>query len=467
MISAPNHRLPLNGNKPFFFLWAILFICACTSQKRTIDKPSTTKDSKADSASELVEQFDPATGTVVLVPREEIKVDTVQWVEDDTPPLITDDAIIHKIPTADDPAEIALLMPFDAANARLFSDQQDPKLNRFLHYYGGIQIAMDDLEPLNLPIKIHAYDAEATTNSFAMLSRKPEIQQADIIVGPYEKQDLEKYAALGLSNETMVISPWRPAFRTDVENPFFLQLYPGLEAHVEALTAYIHQEYSDDDVYVVGRDNESERNRIKMFSENESQLFQELIVTDTTPDLLETDVRVLMDTLETTVFILPYYSRSDESFVNEFLRKLHADSHVRDIIVFGLPQWVGFTNLNPNYLESVNLHLSISSFVDVNHPDYNGFRTRFFNKFHVVPDINAFMGYDFMVWMARTVSKEGAEGLIQQSDRTNYGLSSGFNLQPVYDEQSTELVEMKVPLYYENRRIRILRYLEQDYKLAW
>ncbi len=455
----------MNGNNHYLLVLAIALICSCTSQKRTIDKPVTTKDPKLEQAGEMVEKYDPATGKIILVPSDEIVVDTVRWVEDSTPPIVTDEDVKSIMPTADHPVEIALLMPFDASRAPLFSEQQDPKLNRYLHYYGGIVLALDDLKALNLPINIQAFDAEAVTNSFPTLSKKRAIQQADVIVGPYEKRDIESYAALGLANETMVISPWRPAFRTEGENPFFLQLYAGLEAHAEALITYIQEQYSDDDVYVVGRDAESERNRVKLFTESDSQLFKELIVTDTTPDLMETDVRILMDTLETTVFVLPYYSRSDEAFVNEFLRKLHEVNNVRDIVVFGLPQWVGFTNLNPNYLESLDLHLSISSFIDVDHPGYDDFRKRFFNKFHVVPDINAFMGYDFMVWLAKSVSKEGPEGLIHHQDLFNDGFASGFNLQPVYNEHTIELKEMKVPLYYENRRIRILRYQEQDFKL--
>ena len=50
------------------------------------------------------------------------------------------------------------------------------------------------------------------------------------------------------------------------------------------------------------------------------------------------------------------------------MRKLHADKDTREAIVFGLPQWVGYTNLNANYMESLSLHLSISSFIDVASP---------------------------------------------------------------------------------------------------
>ena len=128
---------------------------------------------------------------------------------------------------------------------------------------------------------------------------------------------------------------------------------------------------------------------------------------------------------------------------------------------------MGFTNLNPNYLESLNLHLSISNFIDVDHPDYDRFRNRFFQAYHVVPDINAYMGYDFMAWLATTVSKEGMFGLIQQNGPAKDGMASGFSIKPVMDEHQPMGSEMKTPLYYENRRIRILRYQEQDYQLTW
>ncbi len=464
MISVPNHRQPLSGNNLVICLLAFCLLAACTSQKRAIDKSSgVEKDTPK--TEEMVEQYDPVTGEVVLVPKSEIKVDTVIWTEDTTPPLVTDEDIKQRIPTAENPAQIALLMPFDAAHVGLFSDHQDPRLNRYLHYYAGMQLALDELKPLDLPLQFHAYDADAVSNSFAMMSRKPEIAEADVIVGPYDKKDIEAYASFGQANEIMVLSPWRPSFQPETENPFFLQLSPGLDAHVEALTRYIHQQYPDDDVYVVGRDQESEINRIRMFSEHELHHFEELIVTDTTPDLLETDLRILMDTLETTVFVLPYYSRSDEAFVNEFMRKLHADSHVRDIIVFGLPQWVGFTNLNPNYMESLHLHLSVTDFIDRAHPGYEPFRQKFFDKYHVVPDINAYMGFDFMEWMARTVSEKGADGLIQSPEAT-YGLASGFHMLPVYPKDTLAQQEMQIPLYYENQSIRILRFEEQDFYLV-
>lgn len=153
--------------------------------------------------------------------------------------------------------------------------------------------------------------------------------------------------------------------------------------------------------------------------------------------------------------------------MNSFMRKLHADKDTREAIVFGLPQWVGYANLNANYMESLSLHLSISSFIDIASPDYSTFRANFLKRFHTVPDLNAFLGYDLMMWLADRLSSDGQDGLIGGMDVSQYGLASGFDIRPIYkSDGASDKAEMKVPLYYENRRVRILRYIEQDYILV-
>ncbi len=128
-------------------------------------------------------------------------------------------------------------------------------------------------------------------------------------------------------------------------------------------------------VYVVSRDNPVERNRIQLFTKGGTVSVEELVIKDSSPDLVNTNLHALMSDDAGTIFIMPYFAKTDETFVNSFLRKLHADKDTREAIVFGLPQWVGYTNLNANYMESLSLHLSISSFIDVASPEYSALQS--------------------------------------------------------------------------------------------
>jgi hypothetical protein len=453
----------LSGSRIVIFcVWSCL-IFSCAGPRHATAPPSTPTVPEE----EKVTIYDPKSGSEILVPRDAIKVDTIEWTKDPVAPIVIENIIIKDKPIIKTAYDIAFLMPFNAVNAELFGDQIDPKLNRFIQYYAGITLAKQRIDSAGIAVKVHSYDVTAANTTIDKIIGNPELKNADVVVGPYEKKELEVVASYGLENEVMVVSPWLPSYTTETENPFFIQLFPSLSTHAQAILEYIRDEMAGKKVFVVARNNAAETNRIKLFTTYPDVKAEELIITDTSPDLEKTDLHKYLDDDNGTIFILPYYAKTDESFVNSFMRKLHAEKDTREAIVFGLPQWVGYSNLNGNYMESLSLHLSISSFIDIASPEYATFRANFLSRFHTVPDLNAFLGYDLMMWLADKLSTGGQEGLIGQMDPSQYGLASGFDIRPVYKSNSaTDKVEMKMPLYYENRRVRILHYIEKDYVLV-
>jgi hypothetical protein len=443
----------------------IFGLLSCAAPRSVVKKPVPTPSPPAEN-DDKVRIYDPKTDSYILVPRSAIKVDTIEWTSDPTPPIVTDGNIASDQTPLKNHFDIALLMPFNAKEAELYGEQQDPKLIRFIQYNAGIEMAMAEIDSMGLPFTFHSYDVDDSSRPVEELLRKPEVLKADVIVGPYDKEDIEATAAFGLKHEIMVVSPWLPAFTSTTDNPFFIQLFPGLASHAAAIIDFIKNDMSSKKVYVVARNNPAEINRIQLFSKNQNLKVNELIIKDSSPDLMNTDLNALLSDESGTIFILPYFAKSDEAFVNSFLRKLHADKGTREAVVFGLPQWTGFTNLTANYMESLSVHLSISTFIDVSNPQYPSFRARFLAKFHTVPDIQAFQGYDLVKWLASSLSNKGQEGLIGYMDSTSYGLASGFDIKPVFRMDSAPPTEMKVPAYYENKKIRIIKYVEQDYILV-
>ncbi len=453
----------MSGSKVILTLAFLSVLLSCSAPRSATRKP--TPPSRPVEREDKVRVYDPKTDSYILVPRESITVDTVIWKEDPAGPVVTDDPVRESPKPSREVREIAILMPFNAANAEIYTERQDSRLVRFIQYYAGIQIALDQMNSRYPPLRFFAYDASDPAVTLTNILNRPEVKQADVIIGPYEKKDLETVSNYGLQHEVMVLSPWLPAFSISTENPFFIQLFPALSTHAAAILEYIHTDLRGKKVYVVARDIPGEVNRFQFFKQHPEVQVEELIIRDNSPELASTQLHPLLEDTRGTIFIMPYYARSDEPFINAFMRKLHADKGTREAIVFGLPQWTGFANLNSNYMESLSLHLSSSSFPDVGHPHYTSFRTQFFEKYHTVPDLNAFQGYDLMMWLTRRLATGGQEDLINAIDPTGYGLASGFDIRPVYKENFSNRNELKSPLYYENKRIRILRYLAQDFIL--
>ncbi|HUR29857.1 MAG TPA: hypothetical protein VMZ69_00425, partial [Saprospiraceae bacterium] len=231
MTSVLSHRQRLNGSRiAIFFLIGLLI--ACSTTKSGSKKPADPQP-KTEDKDDKVRVYDPATGTYILVPRDAVKVDTVKWTEDKSDPVLKDKDAVTDSPTKKSSYEVSLLIPLNADNYTDMGEYMDPKLIRFLQYYGGMRIAATEIENMGLPVTFHSFDTELSMTQIAEVLKNPDVRKADVLVGPYEKENLESVAAFGLQNEKFVVSPWLPAFNIDSENPFFIQVVPGLNTHAE------------------------------------------------------------------------------------------------------------------------------------------------------------------------------------------------------------------------------------------
>lgn len=469
MISARNHRLRLNGSSIACCLLILcLFVCCSTPKvgvrtpPKKSDEPSVpSKDDK-----DKVRVYDPATGTYVLVPRDAVKVDTVKWTEEKTNPILTDKTEVVETAEKKSQYEITLLVPLNTSNYTTLDGTLDSKLTRIMQYYGGMRIAAMDAQNQGLPVRIRSYDTETSITKVNEILRDPAVRKSDVIVGPYEKDNVEVVASYGLQNKKIVVSPWLPAFNIDFENPYFIQVIPGLNTHATAIMDFIDDEFGSKKVYLVARNNPTEIQRLALFKKNPAVKSEDLIIDDSSIDLSKTNLGFLLDDPDGTVFVMPYYSRQDEDFVNSFLRKLHADKEAKNVTVFGLPQWTGFNNLNSNYMENLSVHISTGMYVNSRHSGYTNFRNKFFQQYFTMPDNQAYMGYDLVMWLARTLAKEGTAGLLKDTPLSEFGMASGFDINPIYKDGLRKPSDLRVPQYYENARVRILKFIDQDFELV-
>ncbi|MDQ3015247.1 MAG: ABC transporter substrate-binding protein [Bacteroidota bacterium] len=460
MTSVPNRLLPLNGNNVILCLLLLLSLCSCGTTKTTTKPPPAPTTTDADK----VRIYDPASGKYILVPRDAVKVDTIKWTEETTTPVIVHKSETPEMPDKKSSYEVSLFLPLNSLNYPEFYGQVDQKLLRFMQYYGGMRIAAQEIERSGLPITFHSYDTESSYLKITEILKDPQVRKADVIIGPYDKENIEAVASFGLLNEKIVISPWLPAFSVDKNNPYFLQMVPGLNSNAAAIMKYAGEAFRNKKIFLVARNNPAEIHRLQMFKKNPAIKTEDLIIDDASIDLAKTNLSFLLDDPDGTVFIMPYYAKSDEQFVSNFLRKLHADKGTKNVIVFGLPQWTGFSSLNSNYLESLAVHISSPTYVDTSNPAYRSFRDKFYRTYFTMPDNQAYQGYDMMMWVARQLVEGGMKGLVNRE--SNFGIISGYDLQPIYAAETTSPIDKKTPMYYENGKLRILKYVNQDFELV-
>ncbi|HUR31072.1 MAG TPA: hypothetical protein VMZ69_06540, partial [Saprospiraceae bacterium] len=290
MISVQNLRQLLNGSSIILFI-LLVNLCACSTPKSGAKKPADTTQPSKEKDDNKVRVYDPNTGTYVLVPRDAVKVDTIKWTEDKSDPILTDkEPKPTHIPEKKSQYEVSLLLPLNSDNYPELDGYIDAKLLRFMQYYGGMRIAANEVAHLGLPIKFNSFDTELSMTQLTEILKDPAVKKADVIIGPYDKENIEMVATFGLDNEKMVISPWLPAFSIDKENPFFIQVLPGLNMHAEAIMNFIGDRYLTKKVYLVARNNPTEIQRLTLFKKNVRVKTEDLIIDDTSIDLAKTNL---------------------------------------------------------------------------------------------------------------------------------------------------------------------------------
>lgn len=429
-----------------------------------------------------VRVYNPSSGQYELVPESEVRVDTVRLrdVTRSSAPPITEAAPVREGEMKEF-YTMSLLMPFNAIRYQRISDPVDARGRRFIQYYAGARLAVDDLMREGYRIDLNVFDTEESNAKMESLLDKPEVRGSDLVVGGYRRSNIEAMARFSAKRNKAVVSPWIPGFDTGTPAPGLVQVMPGLEAHAGAICAYIRRAHADARVFLVGRDTDAEMNRLEMFYDASlaSGMIPDsvdyLLIRDQTSDLKETDWSTIFGEEDEdgertvvpgkAVFIIPYYTRSDEGFVNSVLRKIHAERWEKEVVVFGLPQWLGFTNLNYDYLESLRLHLSTISFTDRTHPKYASFQDRFFDRYGIVPEDPAFQGYDLVYSFGKELHDHGTEFLREMTGQFTAGINLGFQLEPLYPSTGPDRPAREKPTYIENRGIRILRFESLQYNL--
>ena len=111
---------------------------------------------------------------------------------------------------------LALLLPFniakiesDTLNSTTIHLKKDKFLNMTLDFYAGALMAIDSAKVLGLNIDVAIFDSQETKNASAIASiiQNNNLQDSDVIIGPFYQNNVEKTAELLLQNEVPVISP--------------------------------------------------------------------------------------------------------------------------------------------------------------------------------------------------------------------------------------------------------------------
>ncbi len=461
MTSVPSPLQQSNGNRmrsrsALYFL--VVTLCAITigcksTRKSTMDTQivNTNPVSEMENKSKSIKS----------------DVDTVYWTEIDRTVEYNqkiEDLELDKRASYD----VSFLFPFSVDNTDI-ENVIDPStaLGRISHFYAGTKLALEKLDEDGVQLNVTVIDSES--GSFDNKLQK--CRHADLIIGPRQKGQLATTAQYGKSNGLPVVSPWLSSSKITQENPYYIQLKPSLKDHFSHIIDHVTDNYSNDQVIVLGRNIKKDRAMMyylqklgKAKSGSDSKPFGEFYIEE--DSLINGEVAfdsIFLKERE-TVFILPNWSFSDdEKFVYNTVRKLGGEKGMEKVVLYGMPILLESKRIKFENYSNLNMRVCRSSFLDRDSPAVKEFRQKYFQLYNDFPSEEVYNGFDTMLFLGRSLFNYGKKFQYFLDTYNSSLLLTEFDIQKVFKGNSDKFSDIE---YFQNKHLYLLSFENNRFVIA-
>jgi len=483
MTLAQNHPQRLNGNNfvayknlSLFLLASFFFMLSSCDALKKVPREDKSKEKEELEEIKGSRVYNPATGKWEEPTAPASTMDTIAWTEPskDVEPPITSDGLgaePNGVGVAKDEYNVAILLPFMTNKFQELDGKINQKSSLAINLYGGMQMAFSELSGEGVKLNVSVHDTQASESIVNGLLETEKVAEADLIIGPIAKNNLKLVAEYAKAKKKPMVSPLSPSTSIAKDNPYYLQVSPGLKEHCKTISRHALDKYKPEQLVLVCRNKKAETNRLKYFQEanqehagrSNVEPLKEFIVTDATVDFSELDITPYILPGKTTVFIVP--SWSNESFIYSLMRNVSIAKGKNKVVFYGMPQWMNFEQISYDYFENLNLHVSSDTDINSDTEEVKRFKQNFYYKFGNLPEEEAYVGYDVMRYFGGELFRGGTQ--FQQTIDGNGKdmLHTRFALAPVAPKNAKPEDYSKIERY-ENSYVNILKFKNFHFQLA-
>lgn len=185
-----------------------------------------------------------------------------------------------------EPLRVAMMLPLQS-NA----SQRDQNMDRFVHYYLGALLAINEVQRDYAPIELHTYDVEKSTYKLREVLARPELDSMDMIIGPAYVSQVSIAAEWALVHQKRILFPFSSSVPGIENNPYVLQFNPSDDVSAKAMVNWMEQRRDSIHCILIEASANEIPNSVKA-------LQQQLLVTDI-PCSFVTIKSILADSLNT------------------------------------------------------------------------------------------------------------------------------------------------------------------------
>ncbi len=311
---------------------------------------------------------------------------------------------------------VSLLLPFNASSKAS---------SQMMDFYSGVLLAMDDLKNDGQTVELNVYDVAGG----AMPVTEERFASSDFVIGPVSNSDIAR-AVNTSKGRTWIVSPLDPKAEALADTiPNIIQAPAPTSSQIGDMVEWIGSDSGRHDKVILitqkGVNPSGYSAEVAKAVKNSGLTYSSISFNILEGRQMMGRMSSLMPADGTSRVVI---ASDNKAFVIEVTRLLYLiSSQKKDIVLYSTSKLRTFDEIEVEQLHKLNLHASVSYFVDYDSKEVQDFLMKYRALCGTEPSRSAFQGYDLMEFFTR-MSSEYAGKLDRASSLKGSGLQSSFDL---------------------------------------
>jgi len=369
--------------------------------------------------------------------------------------------------------KIGLLLPFYLdENDEIVMQQSEnvlekksiyPKSKFAIEFYKGFVQALDAVTSDSCRFQLYVYDTKGKDSVRTKnLLLKEELKRFDLIVGPLYYSNFEQVAAFAKNNQIPIVSPVKQSNKILLGNSYVFKSISSKSSALNQLSTLVVDSFKTDNLLAIIDKNAKEKSLVDLYinSYNKHLLNQQdtVVYSSITPIQLTTVNSTILTHLKKDQNNVIFVPSSNSTFITNLFNYLVNTLNNKEyencrITLIGIEEWLKYENIDLEYFERLNVHISVNQYINYEDSLTNEFIKAYVDLNKTYPSKTTFLGHDIATYFGAYLNQYGT---------VFYNAPLSFSPQLF----SSQFIFFKTGIEsgYENTHSYVLRF--KDYELA-
>ena len=341
-------------------------------------------------------------GMTLRVPIYPKKVDDVAVRQIESLPTNPSSTPTSPTPTITSPKErthaLSFLLPFNTDKTN------DPTSAIATEFYMGAQIALDSLMAMGYKGKVLVLDSGSDTSIIAPLLRQTDVLNSELIIGPFNGENLELAAKTCKTNNIHLVSPIVATTTVLKENILVTNAVASEITLLKNMAKYIQKNYVAEQIILV---------KVGPKDEDLYQAFRSTFLSLGIKKLIEInekDLAIHLKKGKNSVFIVPTRDRGLATGIADLLASWSTKPKAPLITLVGTKDWVNFDDISAETKNRLNFHYASSVDFDITSEETGKLKKLYRKKYNTALTKYAVQGFDVTMYFAQKMLLEQKPG---------------------------------------------------------